>query len=221
VAASVRRGTILDVGRPNPGSKENVQMVIKFSRLLGVVAIVCSALVGLLNTHAVAQEQTTPEFYQAQTLGQGTQFGQTFSVNISIERYSSPEERQILIDAFNKVGSQGLYNALEKFHSYGRLAITGTLGYDVSFARKIKTDDGYTIRLLTNRPIRFGEAWVNGRSMDYNLSLVELNINDDMKKSTGTLLPACQFKVNKKTGEVEVEAYRNPWKLQNIMNRSK
>jgi hypothetical protein len=30
-----------------------------------------------------------------------------------------------------------------------------------SFVRKVPTDDGYNIRILTNRPIRFGEAWVN------------------------------------------------------------
>jgi hypothetical protein len=40
-------------------------------------------------------------------------------------------------------------------------------------------------------------------------------------KSTGLLLPACQFKINKKTNELEIENYPNPWKLQNIMDRSK
>jgi len=43
-------------------------------------------------------------------------------------------------------------------HSKGRIAITGTLGYDISFVRKIPTADGYKIRFLTNRPSRFGEA---------------------------------------------------------------
>jgi hypothetical protein len=35
------------------------------------------------------------------------------------------------------------------------------------------------------------------------------------------LLPACQFKIDKKTGEVVAENYQNPWKLQHIMDRSK
>jgi hypothetical protein len=59
-------------------------------------------------------------------------------------------------------------------NSKGRIAITGTLGYDIIFVRKIQTDDGYKIRILTNRPIRFGEAWVNGRSTDYNPSALEI-----------------------------------------------
>ena len=57
--------------------------------------------------------------------------------------------------------------------------------------------------------------------MDYNLSALELDISNEKNKSTGVLLPACQFKINKKTNELEIENYQNVWKLQNIMNRSK
>jgi hypothetical protein len=178
--------------------------------------------VALAGSYGAAQDdKPVRETYQAQALGQGTQLGKTFNVTINIDQYSPPEDRQVLIDAFKQKGSEGLYNAVEKMHSRGRIAITGTLGYDVDFARKIKTDDGFQIRLLTNRPIRFGELWWSARSLDYNLSYVELNINDTASKSTGTLLPACKFVVDKKTSEVVVEAFLNPWKLQNIMDRSK
>jgi hypothetical protein len=158
--------------------------------------------------------------YQAQAMGTLTQMGKNFNVTIRINEFSSDEERQILADAFNKARSQGLYNALEKMSSKGRIAITGTLGYDISYVRKISTPDGFKIRVLTNRPIRIGEAWVNGRSMSYNLSYFELNISEDKSKNSGTLIPACEFKIDKKTGEVVVEAFQNPWKLTNIMDRT-
>jgi hypothetical protein len=198
-----------------------MQKIMKISRMCGALVIAC--LVVLVNFQSTAQEEKPlREVYQAQAYGQGTQLGKTFNVTINIEQYSAPEERQVLVEAFQKAGSQGLFNALEKMHAKGRLAITGTLGYDISFARKIPTADGYMIRVLTNRPIRFGEAWVNGRSVNYNLSALELNINSsDKNKSTGTLLPAVLFKIDKKTGEVVAENYLNPWKLQNIMDRSK
>jgi len=197
-----------------------MQKVMKISRISVAVAIV--GLVLLLSFRGAAQEKaSTREVYQAQAMGQGTQLGQTFNVTILIEQYSTPEERQILVGAFKDAGSQGLSNALYKMHADGRISITGTLGYDVSFARKIKTADGYLVRVLTNRPITFGEAWSQSRSMNYDLSLMELNINDDAKKSTGTLLPACQFVIDKKTGELTAEAYRNPWKLVNVQNRTK
>ncbi len=197
-----------------------MQEVIRISRMSGAVAIAC--LIALLSFDSAAQEeQPIREVYQAQAMGQGTQLGQTFNVTINIERYSTPDERQVLVEAFQQAGSEGLFNALEKMRSKGRIAITGTLGYDISFVRKIPTDTGYKIRILTNRPIRFGEAWVNGRSMDYNLSALELEMSNVKDKSTGVLLPACQFKINKKTNELEIENYQNPWKLQNIMDRSK
>jgi hypothetical protein len=197
-----------------------MRKVMKIGLMSGVVAILCLIAIASFG-RAAQEEKPVPEVYQAQAMGQSTQLGQTFNVTINIERYSTPQERQVLVEAFQQAGSEGLFNALEKMRSKGRIAITGTLGYDISFVRKIPTDDGYKIRVLTNRPIRFGEAWVNGRSTDYNLSALELDISSDKNKTTGILLPACQFKIDKKTSELVVENYQNPWKLLNIMDRSK
>jgi hypothetical protein len=55
-------------------------------------------------------------------MGQGTQMGQNFNVTIHIEEFSTPEERQALVDAFNKAGSQGLYSALNKMRSMGHIS---------------------------------------------------------------------------------------------------
>jgi hypothetical protein len=197
-----------------------MQKVIKISRVSGGVAIAC--FVAMLTFDSAAQgDKPIREVYQAQAWGQSTQMGRTFNVTVNIERYSTPEERQVLVDAFQQARSEGLFNALEKMNSKGRIAITGTLGYDISFVRKIPTSDGFKIRVLTNRPIQFGEAWVNGRSMDYNLSVLELNISEDKDKSAGILLPASKFKIDKKTKELEIENFQNPWKLSNIMDRSR
>ena len=197
-----------------------MQQAIKMSHISAAVAIACLVMMGSFDS-AAQEDKPVREVYQAQAMGQSTQMGKTFNATINVERYSTPEERQVLVDAFQQAGSEGLFNALEKMNSKGRIAITGTLGYDISFIRKIPTGDGYKIRVLTNRPIRFGEAWVNGRSTDYNLSALELNLTDDKDKSTGVLLPACKFKIDKKTSELEIENYQNPWKLVNIIDRSK
>lgn len=184
-----------------------------------------AALVGLgllvASLPSVAQDQPLHEEYQAQAMGQGTQVGQTFNVTVHIEEYSTPEERQALIDAFTKAGSQGLFNALNKMKAKGHIAITGTLGYDISFARRLPAADGTKIRVLTNRPITFGEAWTDSRSMDFNLSAVELDLSTEKNKSTGILLPACQFKIDEKTKELQIENYQNPWKLVDVLDRSK
>lgn len=65
-----------------------------------------------------------------------------------------------------------------------------------------------------------GQSQQLGRmlSVNYNLSALELEITDEKGKNTGILLPVCQFKLDKDK-HIAIEAYRNPWKLVNIMDR--
>jgi hypothetical protein len=200
------------------GPEEVLQSTKK--SVLAVASVAGLALFVLASFYSVAQEKPKREVFQAQAMGEGTEMGRTFNVTVNIDEYSSPEDRQVLIEAFEKAGSEGLFNALNKMHSKGRIAITGTLGYDVSFIRQIPTEGGRKIRVLTNRPITFGEAWTNSRSSDYNLSALEFDLSDEKDKSTGVLLPASQFKIDKKTKELVVENYQNPWKLVDVLNRS-
>jgi hypothetical protein len=197
-----------------------MQKVLKINRTSAVIAIACLVLMATLDSTA-QEDKPKREVFQAQAMGQSTQLGKTFSVTINVQQYSTPEERKVLIDAFQEAGSEGLYNALEKMSAKGRIAITGTLGYDISFIRKIPIEGGFKLRVLTNRPINIGERWVNGRTVDYNLSALEMNVVEDKDQRTGVLLPACKFKIDKKTTELEIENYQNPWKLVNIMDRSK
>jgi len=132
------------------------------------------------------------------------------------------EDQTILMDAFDKAGMNGVTNALQKMHSKGRIAITGTLGADLSYVRTWPTPTGRRIRGATNRPIRFGEAWTDGRSMDYNMTAFELDISDEKGKSSGTLIPACQLKVDKKTNEMQIETFNSPpWKFVDILDWNK
>jgi hypothetical protein len=195
---------------------KNIKKISLISAALAFVGFLL--LTGL---RSAAEDTNLREVYQAQAMGQLTQVGKTFNVTIRIQEYSTPEERQALIEAFNQAGSKGLYNALDKMPAKGRIAITGTLGYDIHFARKIPTDEGFKLRVVTNRPIYFGEAWYSGRSLDYNLSVLELDLNKETGKGGGILLPASKFKIDKKTGDPTMEALQNPWKLVNVMDRSK
>jgi hypothetical protein len=57
--------------------------------------------------------------------------------------------------------------------------------------------------------------------LDYNLSVLEMDLNKETGKGGGILLPATKFKIDKKTGDPTMEALQNPWKLVNVMDRSK
>ena len=190
-------------------------------RLINVTLAIAGVMSLILLTGSSSSAQKLPKsiYIQAQAMGQSTQLGRTFNITLIIEEFSTPEDQQALLAAFNEKKNEGLVNALDKMHTKGRMSITGTLGYDVTYIRQWKQPDGSTkYRLVTNRPIRFGEAWSDSRSMDYSLSGVEIIMYPDKKKNSGTLLPAVQLKMNKEN-QLELETYQNPWKLVNIMKR--
>lgn len=189
---------------------------------LGKIGLVTTGALGLIlltNTASSAQKLPKKIYIQAQAMGQSTQMGRTFNMTLIIEELSTDEERAGLIEAFQAKGNEGLVNALSKMKSKGRMSITGTLGYDIAYAKYFPQPDGTNVlRIVTDRPLRFGEVWADSRSMDYNLSGVEIIVGKDKKKATGTLYPACQLKLNKQN-QIELELYQNPWKLVNIMKR--
>jgi hypothetical protein len=183
------------------------------------VGLICLVLLPTSKTLAQGTKLPKAIFIQGTARGQAQQLGRMFSFNLWINDLSTAEDQKALLEAFNAKGNEGLVNALSKMPSKGRISITGTLGYDVNYIRRFKLPDGTTkIRLVTDRPITFGEAWSDSRSSDYNLSGMEITLSPDQKKNSGTLLPACQFKIDK-DNQLEIEAFQNPWSLVNIQRR--
>jgi hypothetical protein len=176
-------------------------------------------LIGLLfifSAFGFGQRKST-ETIDATAFGTSTQMGRNFGVKILIYEYSSPEDRDVLVQAFQKGQNDGLVNALEKMKSVGRITIPGTLGYDLSFIREIVTPTGRTIRFVTNRKIAFGESYWSTQTKSFNLTAGEININDkDPSKSDGVLFPAAQLIVNKE-GELQWELNQNAWRLTNVI----
>ena len=170
---------------------------------------------------AFSQKNGKPATIDATAMGTSTQLGANVSIKVIINRFSTEEERQQLIAAFKQGQSPGLVKALSKMDPVGRIAITGTLGYDLAYIRLIKTPTGRRIRFATNRLIRFGEAYANTQSMAFDLTAGEFDLNDaDKEKSTGVLFPASQLVINNK-GELQFELRKNPWKLVNIIDWDK
>jgi hypothetical protein len=167
-----------------------------------------------------AQDKPKRETIQATAMGQLKAAGKTFHVTVNIESYSTAEDQKILIDAFTSGGHDALVKTLSKMKSKGRVAITGTIGYQIAYIRSFPTENGRTIRLITDRPIQFREAYASGRTKDYDLSAIEINLDSDPKKSTGSLIVAGRFKVDKNQ-QIIFESYGDgPWRLVNIMERN-
>ena len=181
-----------------------------------------SVLTGLIllitSVAGISFAREKAETIDATAMGTSTQMGRVGTVRIIIYDYSTPEDRQILMQAFQKGQSDGLANALGKMKAVGRIQIPGTVGYDLSFIRDIPTPTGRKIRFITNRKIAFGENYWDTQSKSFNLTAGEINIDKENKdKSAGVLYPATQLVINK-DGELQFDLNQNPWKLTNIID---
>ena len=187
-------------------------------RKFGYGSLLLAVLLLMAVTCADSQEERKIETIDATARGTSTQMGQMVSVKVIISQFSTEEDRAVLVDAFKKGQNQGLVDALEKMKPVGRIAITGTVGSDLAYIHLIRTDSGRKIRFATNRLIRFGEAYANSRTIAYNLTAGEFDLNDsDKNKSTGVLFPASQLIINK-DGQLEFQLNKNQWNLTNIID---
>jgi hypothetical protein len=186
-------------------------------REFGYRGLLVAALL-LVAVLAMPADDRKVETIHATAMGTSTQMGDMVNVKVTICEFSTEGDRAILIEAFKQGKQEGLVNALTKMKAVGRIAITGTIGYDLSFIRLIPTSTGRKIRFITNRQIRIGEAYASTRSREYELTGGEIEINDsDKDKSGGVLYPATKLVINKE-GQIEFQLHKNPWQLVNVVN---
>jgi hypothetical protein len=158
------------------------------------------------------------ETLEAQAWGTGTQMGASIGVTLNIYEFSTPADRVTLVQAFEKGQNQGLTTALSKMKAVGHVEITGTLGYDCSYIKMTPTPTGRKIVFVTNRQIRFGEAFFDTQSQSFNLTAGEFDLNDqDKSKSTGVVYPAAQLILNNQ-GQLQLDLAQNPWRLSDVLD---
>lgn len=191
------------------GAKVTIaRMVARFSLLSGLLILV--------SLSGVARDKS--ETIEATAFGTGTQMGSNVGVTLNIYDFSTPADRQILIQSFEKSQNQGLVNALQKMKAVGHVEVTGTLGNDCSYIKMIPTPTGRKIVFVTNRQIRFGEAYFDTQSQSFDLTAGILEINDqDKSKSTGVLYPMAQLIVDKQ-GDLQWDLNQNSWKLVDVID---
>ena len=158
------------------------------------------------------------ETIDAQAFGTGTQLGQNIGVTLNIYEFSTPADKVVLVQAFEKGQNRGLVTALQKTRAVGHVEITGTLGFDCAYIAMTPTPTGRKIVFVTNRQIRFAEAWTDSQTMSFDLTAGILELNDqDKSKSTGTLFPAAQLVLDKE-GKLQWDLTQNPWKLVDLID---
>jgi hypothetical protein len=158
------------------------------------------------------------ELIKTTVMGTGTQLGQRYNMSLDVYDYSTPADKQILSQAFEKGQNQGIVNALAKMKAVGFCSISRTVGYNVSYIQMVPTPTGRKIQFITNRQLRFGETYSDKQSETFNLAAGELDLNDtDKSKNTGVFYPEAKLIVDEQ-GQLKFDLAANPWKLVDIID---
>jgi len=142
----------------------------------------------------------------------------TGTLDINIERWSTPEEAARLRDVLTEKGADALLEALQKMPRVGSIQRTGQLGWDVHFAQQVVSPSGgRRIVIATDRPMSFWEAANQPRSAEYAFTLAEIRIGPD-GKGEGKLVPAAKIDYDKESNTLEIENYEvEPTRLTQVV----
>ena len=143
--------------------------------------------------------------------------GANQSIRINIDKWSSPSQRQHLIDTFLAKKQDGLLSALEKQPEMGRFNFPGYMGPDPNNVMRLGTDIRYAMNfagedggrrivIITPRVIGFRETVNQPRTVDYPFTLFEMRFNKE-GTGEGRMAYATQISFDKKKNAVELENY--------------
>ena len=137
-------------------------------------------------------------------------------IEIRIEKWSTEQEREMLISTFLEKGQDQLLKALQKAPVKGRIRMpnrTGPdpnqtrLGWNLRYAAYAPGEDGgHQIMVATDRYMSFAEVRNQPRTVDYPFTFAQLRLNKD-GEGEGKMPVAVQLQFDKKKNQVIVENY--------------
>lgn len=157
--------------------------------------------------------------------------GANARVDITINNWSTAEERERLIVTMLEKGSNALLKELQKAPVKGRFRIPTakppdphhlSLGLDIRYAWQVPLPDGgKRIVLAMDRYIGFAEARNQPRSIDYPFTLLQIQV-DKNGKGEGKMAVATKIKFDKEKKVIELENYATePVRLNNLTAKVK
>jgi hypothetical protein len=129
------------------------------------------------------------------------------TLDVAIERWSTPEEVAKLQAALTEKGEEGLLDAVQKMKRVGYIRTPTSVGWPMHFAQQVVGSDGtQRIVFATDRPMSFWEVVNRPRSADYAFLVGEIRLRPD-GKGEGKLVPAGKVDYNPETKTLEIENY--------------
>ena len=145
---------------------------------------------------------------------------------IDINKWSTPQEREMLVTTMLTKGQDELLKALQKAPEKGRLWFPqwqgpdpthARLGYNIRYAYQFPLPEGgKRLVIALDRYITFWEARNQPRSFNYPFTLIQIQLDKD-GKGDGKMSVATKINFDKKENRIELENYASePVRLQNL-----
>jgi hypothetical protein len=134
--------------------------------------------------------------------------GRTRTLDIVIERWSTPDEIKKFQGASTEGGDDALLRAMQKTKPRcGYVRTETSIPWDLYLASETPLTGGSRrIVVATDRPVGFWEAFNPSRLNEYKFSLAEIRLGPD-GKGEGKAIPYAQMSYDKDTNTFEVENY--------------
>lgn len=194
---------------------------MRMSRL-SLVVLGLVMLVGASRVSAQERETFTGMLVQMS----GVAAGRTGSLQLTVERWSTPEERAAYVEALlagkNERSLEGkqrkLLDMMEDARGKKRVGFArfpATLAWDFAYAWQFQQGATRIVRLITSRPVAFIEARNQYRTLDYPFGCVELRLNEK-GEGEGLAFQAVSLTINKDNA-LEVETFGiGPQKIMSV-----
>lgn len=172
------------------------------------------------------EEGKVDERYSAFTVAQGA--GMAGVLDIAITRWSTDEERALLINALVEEGQEKVVELLRDQEETGWARTQSGRGMRTQpstrlrYSREINEGGKRTVVLVTDRTMGFREVANRSRSSQYDVSAIvmELTKEGDEEKGQGVFLPAVKFAYDKEKNTLEIEHMgTQPVKLTSITRK--
>ena len=193
--------------------------------LFTMASLVFGLLVGLVALAAPAEaEEEFPLRFNAVAVNMSNVGPRTQQrLEIAINRTSTDEERAKLMEALisqTRRGDRELADTLFSKETVGTIREVQSLSYDLRYARVNPMEGGgFQVIAATDRPIQFAESWRSSRTLDYNVSLIILEIGEN-GRGEGQLMLGAEFRWNEETSTVEITNFASePIRLTNVRQR--
>ncbi len=168
-----------------------------------------SVLLGLtaLSAQGAAEDEKLEERYRAFSVAMGA--GVAGVLDITVTRYSTEEERKLLVDSLAKDGQEKTIDLLRKQKETGfartqtGAGMQGWPSVRLHYAHQTQQDGKRVVVLVTDRNMSMAERASGGRSVEYDVSAIVMELepvsgNEKLKEQgQGTFYQAAKLSFDK------------------------